>query len=81
MHVPSISSTTLGRPNLSVPQPPARSSLGRPTTGFPPGVKDLSPAVTITPAPPQPTKVFCSTVFYFFIDDFQCLLTNEIIQF
>lgn len=31
--------------------------MGRPTSGFPPGVKDLSPSVTITPAPPQPIKV------------------------
>lgn len=42
--------------SLSVPQPPQRSSLGRPPPGFPPGVKDLSPSVTITPAPPQPPK-------------------------
>lgn len=43
--------------NLSVPQPPQRTPLGRPSSGFPPGVKDLSPSVTITPAPPQPSKV------------------------
>ncbi|KAK9893107.1 hypothetical protein WA026_023827 [Henosepilachna vigintioctopunctata] len=40
--------------NLSVPQPP-RSYINR-TQAFPPGVKDLSPSVTITPAPPQPQK-------------------------
>nr|CAH7737588.1 unnamed protein product [Callosobruchus chinensis] len=48
----------LGRTTgLSVPQPSQRSSLGRPpgnaqTSVFPPGVKDLPPSVTITPAPP-----------------------------
>ncbi|XP_065167046.1 transcriptional repressor p66-beta isoform X2 [Atheta coriaria] len=40
--------------NLSVPQPQSRN-LGR-SSGFPPGVKDLPPSVTITPAPPQPSK-------------------------
>lgn len=59
IHAPQITATPLtsGRsPNLSVPQPPQRSSLGRPPSNFPPGVKDLSPSVTITPAPPQAVK-------------------------
>ncbi|CAH1110108.1 unnamed protein product [Psylliodes chrysocephalus] len=57
MHVPPLSASPINnRTSLSVPQPPQRSSMGRPTSGFPPGVKDLSPSVTITPAPPQPIK-------------------------
>ncbi|XP_076268564.1 transcriptional repressor p66-beta simjang isoform X1 [Rhynchophorus ferrugineus] len=59
IHAPQITATplTAGRAtNLSVPQPPQRSSMGRPPSGFPPGVKDLSPSVTITPAPPQSVK-------------------------
>lgn len=39
--------------NLSVPQPPRNYNR---VPGYPPGVKDLSPSVTITPAPPQPPK-------------------------
>ncbi|XP_018322979.1 transcriptional repressor p66-beta isoform X2 [Agrilus planipennis] len=43
--------------NLSVPQPPQRaSSVCRPPAVFPAGIKDLSPSVTITPAPPQIPK-------------------------
>ncbi|CAG9863289.1 unnamed protein product [Phyllotreta striolata] len=58
LHAPSLSSSPLSnnRTSLSVPQPPQRASLNRPTSGFPPGVKDLSPSVTITPAPPQTIK-------------------------
>ncbi|XP_008195574.1 transcriptional repressor p66-alpha isoform X2 [Tribolium castaneum] len=58
IHAPPLSGSPLSSrgANLSVPQPPQRSSLGRPPSGFPPGVKDLSPSVTITPAPPQPSK-------------------------
>lgn len=59
MHAPPIPGSPLNSraANLSVPQPPQRTSIGRPISGFPPGVKDLSPSVTITPAPPQPPKV------------------------
>lgn len=58
MHAPQMTATSLSNraANLSVPQPTQRS-IGRPLSGFPPGVKDLSPSVTITPAPPQPPKV------------------------
>ncbi|XP_018567587.1 transcriptional repressor p66-alpha isoform X2 [Anoplophora glabripennis] len=57
MHGPPLSVSPLSsRTSLSVPQPPQRSSIGRPPSVFPPGVKDLSPSVTITPAPPQPVK-------------------------
>lgn len=58
LHAPSLPSSPLNNrgASLSVPQPPQRSSLNRPPSGFPPGVKDLSPSVTITPAPPQPIK-------------------------
>ncbi|XP_060536505.1 transcriptional repressor p66-beta isoform X2 [Cylas formicarius] len=59
IHPPQITATPIGSgraANLSVPQPPQRSSMGRPPSGFPPGVKDLSPSVTITPAPPQSVK-------------------------
>lgn len=59
IHAPQITATPLssGRAtNLSVPQPPQRSSMGRTSNTFPPGVKDLSPSVTITPAPPQSVK-------------------------
>lgn len=58
MHAPSLSGSPLSSraANLSVPQPPSRSSLGRSSSGFPLGVKDLSPSVTITPAPPQSIK-------------------------
>ncbi|KAG5872562.1 hypothetical protein JTB14_033980 [Gonioctena quinquepunctata] len=52
----SLSTSPMNRASLSVPQPPQRTSIGRPTSGFPQGVKDLSPSVTITPAPPQPVK-------------------------
>jgi hypothetical protein len=58
IHAPPLAGSPLSSrgASLSVPQPPQRSSLGRPPSGFPPGVKDLSPSVTITPAPPQPSK-------------------------
>lgn len=55
--------SAVGRTSLSVPQPPQRS-IGRPNSNFPPGIKDLSPSVTITPAPPQPVKVIL-TFFHF----------------
>lgn len=56
LHAPGLPgvSITTGRPGLSVPQPPQRGSLGRPVSAFPAVPKELSPAVTITPAPPQP---------------------------
>lgn len=87
MHAPPSSASPLSNraANLSVPQPPQRSSLNRNSSGFPPGIKDLSPSVTITPAPPQSQKVlFCfvylvwlmeinifldSLAFYFFINN------------
>ncbi|XP_072388976.1 transcriptional repressor p66-beta isoform X2 [Diabrotica undecimpunctata] len=54
IHGPPLSASPINnRTNLSVPQPPQRASMGRPPSGFPPGVKDLSPSVTITPAPMQ----------------------------
>ncbi|XP_057660603.1 transcriptional repressor p66-alpha isoform X1 [Diorhabda carinulata] len=57
MHGPPMNASPINnRTSLSVPQPPQRSSMGRPPSGFPPGVKDLSPSVTITPAPPQSIK-------------------------
>ncbi|CAH0550462.1 unnamed protein product [Brassicogethes aeneus] len=58
LHQSQLGSSSLsGRgANLSVPQPPQRSSLGRTSSGFPSGIKDLSPSVTITPAPPQSVK-------------------------
>lgn len=49
--------SSMGRASLSVPQPPQRTPIGRPPSNFPLGVKDLSPSVTITPAPPQSVKV------------------------
>nr|XP_022904495.1 transcriptional repressor p66-beta isoform X4 [Onthophagus taurus] len=55
LHVTAVTGSPHNRTSLSVPQPPQRSSLGRPPN-FPVGIKDLSPSVTITPAPPQPTK-------------------------
>ncbi|KAJ8916337.1 hypothetical protein NQ315_005032, partial [Exocentrus adspersus] len=56
-HIPPLSvSPVSNRTNLSVPQPPQRTPLGRPPSVFPPGVKDLSPSVTITPALPQQVK-------------------------
>lgn len=62
LHAPQLSNTTISATsirgmaaNLSVPQPPQRSSLNR--SNFPNSVKDISPAVTITPAPPQSIKV------------------------
>ncbi|XP_044739209.1 transcriptional repressor p66-beta isoform X2 [Chrysoperla carnea] len=64
LHAPQLSNTSITQTsvrgmatNLSVPQPPQRSSLNRDRSGFPAVVKDLSPAVTITPAPPQPIKI------------------------
>ncbi|KAJ8983373.1 hypothetical protein NQ317_010464 [Molorchus minor] len=57
MHGPPLSASPVNsRASLSVPQPPQRSGIGRPPSVFPPGVKDLSPSVTITPAPPQSMK-------------------------
>ncbi|XP_017775862.1 PREDICTED: transcriptional repressor p66-beta isoform X2 [Nicrophorus vespilloides] len=55
LHGAPISGSPIGNRgvNLSVPQP-QRSSMSR--SGFPPGVKDLPPSVTITAAPPQTTK-------------------------
>nr|XP_023024568.1 transcriptional repressor p66-beta [Leptinotarsa decemlineata] len=56
MHGPPLSASPVNnRASLSVPQPPQRTSICRPT-GFPPAVKDLSPSVTITPAPPPSVK-------------------------
>ncbi|XP_066152247.1 transcriptional repressor p66-beta isoform X1 [Euwallacea fornicatus] len=60
IHSPQITATPLssGRAtNLSVHQSSQRpGGVSRPPPGFPPGVKDLSPSVTITPAPPQSVK-------------------------
>ncbi|CAG9821039.1 unnamed protein product [Phaedon cochleariae] len=57
VHGPPLSASPINtRTSISVPQPPQRTSIGRPTSGFSVGVKDLSPSVTITPAPPQTIK-------------------------
>ncbi|KAK9729168.1 Coiled-coil and interaction region of P66A and P66B with MBD2 [Popillia japonica] len=55
LHVSPIPGSPHNRTSLSVPQPPQRAPLGRPP-GFPAGIKEISPSVTITPAPPQPAK-------------------------
>ncbi|XP_019769220.2 transcriptional repressor p66-alpha [Dendroctonus ponderosae] len=59
VHSPQITATPLGSraANLSISQQSQRpGSMTRGPPGFPPGVKDLSPSVTITPAPPQAIK-------------------------
>ncbi|XP_050301355.1 transcriptional repressor p66-beta isoform X2 [Anthonomus grandis grandis] len=60
IHAPQITATPLTTTNraanVSVSQAPRGSGGIQRPPGFPPGVKDLSPSVTITPAPPQPLK-------------------------
>lgn len=58
LHAPSLSCVPISNRNsstsLSVPQPPQRNSMNRPPSSFSVTTKDLTPAVTITPAPPLP---------------------------
>ncbi|CAG9766371.1 unnamed protein product [Ceutorhynchus assimilis] len=59
LHAPQITATPLSgnrATNLSVSQSQQRSGAVGRSSGFPAGVKDLSPSVTITPAPPQSVK-------------------------
>lgn len=62
--------------NLSVPQPPRNYNR---VPGFPPGVKDLSPSVTITPAPPQPQKVMSDNFFQINHVEISCQVRNYVI--